>query len=64
MFDGEKRLVYRGQLEDSRPPNGMPVTGADLRAALDAVLEGRPVPSNQTPSVGCWITWRPGNAPA
>ena len=64
LFDGERCLVYRGQLDDSRPSNGVPVTGADLRAALDAVLEGRPVPPDQTPSIGCGIKWRPGNAPA
>ena len=64
LFDGERRLVYRGQLDDSRPSNGMPVTGADLRAALDAVLAGEPVPKAQRPSIGCGIKWRPGNAPA
>lgn len=63
LFDGNRRLVYRGQLDDSRPSNGKPVTGADLRAALDAVLEGREVPADQKPSVGCNIKWRPGNAP-
>ena len=57
LFDGEQRLVYRGQLDDSRPGNGKPVTGADLRAALDAVLEGGPVAAAQTPSMGCNIKW-------
>jgi len=63
LFDREHRLVYRGQFDDSRPGNGRPVTGADLRAALDAVLAGRPVPSNQRPSLGCNIKWKRGNAP-
>lgn len=63
LFDRDRRLVYRGQLDRSRPSNGVPVTGADLRAALDAVLEGREVPAEQTPSIGCNIKWRPGNAP-
>lgn len=63
LFDGERRLVYRGQLDDSRPSNDKPVTGSDLRAALDAVLAGEPVPTEQTPSIGCNIKWRPGNAP-
>lgn len=63
VFDGDRKLVYRGQLDASRPSNKMPVTGADLRAALDAVLEGRAVPANQKPSIGCNIKWRPGNAP-
>ena len=63
LFDAERRLVYRGQLDDSRPGSGVPVTGRDLRAALDAVLEGRPVPAEQRPSLGCNIKWRPGNEP-
>jgi len=58
VFDRHRRLVYRGQLDDSRPSNDRPVTGADLRAALDAVLEGRPVPEVQRPSLGCSIKWR------
>jgi peroxiredoxin len=58
VFDGELRLVYRGQLDDSRPGSGKPVTGKDLRAALDAVLEGRPVPGEQRPSIGCSIKWK------
>lgn len=64
LFDRERHLVYRGQLDDSRPGNGRPVTGTDLRAALDALLAGRPVPKTQRPSVGCNIKWKPGNAPA
>ncbi len=63
LFDAENRLVYRGQLDDSRPESGRPATGADLRAALDAVLEGRPVPEDQKPSMGCNIKWKPGNDP-
>jgi thiol-disulfide isomerase/thioredoxin len=63
LFDKNRRLVYRGQFDDSRPGNGRPVTGRDLRAALDAVLEGKPVPEPQTPSMGCNIKWKAGNAP-
>jgi peroxiredoxin len=63
LFDGQRRLVYRGQMDDSRPGNNVPITGADLRAALDAVLEGRPVPERQRPSMGCNIKWKPGNEP-
>ena len=64
LFDADRRLVYRGQLDDSRPSNGKPVTGADLRRAIDAVLAGGAVSGNQFPSLGCNIKWRPGNAPA
>jgi len=60
LFDRDRRLVYRGQFDDSRPSNGRPVTGADLRAALDAVLAGRPVSPDQKPSVGCSIKWKRG----
>lgn len=63
LFDREKRLVYRGQLDASRPGNGIPVTGNDLRAALDAVLAGKPVSTQQTASIGCNIKWKPGNEP-
>jgi peroxiredoxin len=63
LFDGDRRLVYRGQFDDSRPGNGRPVTGADLRAAIDATLGGRPVTEDQVPSVGCSIKWRSGNEP-
>lgn len=59
LFDGSRRLVYRGQLDDSRPGSGRPVTGADLRSALDAVLAGRAVPGEQRPSLGCSIKWKP-----
>jgi peroxiredoxin len=64
LFDADKRLVYRGQLDSSRPSNSLPVTGADLRAAIDAVLEGQPVSPEQTPSIGCNIKWTPGNEPS
>jgi len=63
LFDRDRRLVYRGQFDDSRPGSGRPVTGADLRAALEAVLAGRPGPANQRPSLGCNIKWKRGNAP-
>ncbi len=68
VFDRHRRLAYRGQLDESRPPgksggNNTPVTGSDLRAALDAVLAGRPAPANQKPSIGCNIKWKPGNEP-
>jgi len=63
LFDREQRLVYRGQFDDSRPGNGIPVTGKDLRAALDAVLAGKPVSPNQTPSIGCNIKWKAGSEP-
>jgi thiol-disulfide isomerase/thioredoxin len=64
VFDANRRLIYRGQLDDSRPENGKPVTGIDLRTALDAALEGRPAPAGQRPSIGCNIKWKPGNEPA
>lgn len=60
LFDRDRKLVYRGQLDGSRPGNGVPVTGQDLRAALDAVLAGRPVAVEQRPSLGCNIKWKPG----
>jgi peroxiredoxin len=63
LFDGGHRLVYRGQFDDSRPGNGLPVTGKDLKAALDAVLAGRPVAGPQKPSIGCNIKWKPGHEP-
>ncbi|BBD68327.1 alkyl hydroperoxide reductase/ thiol specific antioxidant/ Mal allergen [Nostoc commune NIES-4072] len=64
VFDDQRQLVYRGQLDDSRPSNGKPVTGADLRAAIEAVLADKPVTSDQKPSVGCNIKWKPGNQPS
>ena len=63
VFDGDRRLVYRGQLDDSRPGNSEPVDGHDLRAAVDAVLAGGTVSELQIPSIGCNIKWKPGNAP-
>jgi peroxiredoxin len=63
LFDREQRLAYRGQFDDSRPGNNLPVTGKDLRAALEAVLAGKPVSSTQKPSIGCNIKWKPGNEP-
>ncbi len=59
LFDRTRRLVYRGQLDDSRPGNGKPVTGKDLRGAIDAVLAGNPVSQAQSPSAGCNIKWKP-----
>jgi len=64
LFDQDRKLVYRGQLDDSRPSNGKPVTGVDLRAAIDALLAGGPLSKDQKPSLGCNIKWRPGNEPA
>ncbi len=64
LFNEDRRLVYRGQLDDSRPGNNKPVTGADLRAALEALLAGRAVNPDQKPSIGCNIKWRAGNEPA
>ncbi|MEK7233302.1 MAG: thioredoxin family protein [Elusimicrobiota bacterium] len=58
LFDAQRRLAYRGQLDDSRPGNGKPLTGKDLRAAIDAVLAGRPASTDQKPSVGCNIKWK------
>lgn len=63
LFDGEQKLVYRGQMDSSRPDSGIPVTGEDLRAALDAVLAGNPPAEEQTPSLGCNIKWKQGNEP-
>jgi len=63
LFDASRSLVYRGQLDDSRPSNDVPVDGSDLRAALDAVLSGALVSEQQKPSIGCNIKWKPGNEP-
>ena len=63
LFNAARRLVYRGQLDESRPGNNKPVTGHDLRAAIEAVLAGKPVDGTQRASVGCSIKWKPGNAP-
>jgi peroxiredoxin len=64
LFDKEQKLVYRGQFDDSRPGNGVEITGADLRAAADAVLAGKAVPEQQKPSIGCNIKWKSGSEPA
>ncbi len=63
LFDKAHKLVYRGQFDDSRPDNGKPVTGADLKAAMDAVVAGSAVPAEQTPSIGCNIKWKAGSEP-
>ncbi len=63
LFDGDRKLLYRGQLDDSRPSNAIPVTGHDLRAAIEDVLAGAPVSIDQKPSVGCNIKWKRGNEP-
>lgn len=63
LFDQERRLVYRGQLDSSRPGNGVPVTGSDLRAASDGALAGEHPLEEQVPSIGCNIKWKPGNEP-
>ncbi|MFG0243553.1 MAG: thioredoxin family protein [Phycisphaerales bacterium JB054] len=63
LFGADHKLTYRGQLDPSRPKNNTPVTGSDLRAAIDATLAGRPAPEPQLPSIGCNIKWKPGNAP-
>ena len=63
LFDKNRKLVYRGQFDDSRPGNGIAVTGKDLRAALDAVLAGKPVSPNQKVSIGCNIKWKAGSEP-
>jgi peroxiredoxin len=64
LFDSDRQLVYRGQLDDSRPSNGKPVTGTDLRAAIDTALAGKPISTEQKPSIGCNIKWKPGNEPS
>ena len=63
LFDAQHRLVYRGQLDDSRPNNGIPVSGRDVRAAVSALLGGTPISDRQIPSIGCNIKWKPGNEP-
>ena len=64
LFDKERQLVYRGQFDGSRPSNDIAVTGQDLRAAVDSVLAGQDVSTDQRPSIGCNIKWRSGQAPA
>jgi peroxiredoxin len=63
VFGKDRKLIYRGQFDASRPGNGIPVTGSDLRAAADAALAGKPAPADQKPSMGCNIKWKSGNAP-
>ena len=63
VFDSDQKLFYRGQMDSSRPDSGVPVSGEDLRSALDAVLAGRPHSENQQPSLGCNIKWKPGGEP-
>ena len=63
LFNGQRKLVYRGQMDDSRRGNDKPTTGKDLRAAIEAVLDGRPPSPNQVPSLGCNIKWKAGNEP-
>jgi peroxiredoxin len=63
LFDKSRKLVYRGQFDDSRPGNGVPVTGKDLRVALDAALAGKPISPDQKASMGCNIKWKSGNEP-
>ncbi|MFP3881347.1 MAG: thioredoxin family protein [Actinomycetota bacterium] len=64
LFGPDRKLVYRGRMDGSRPNTDVPVTGKELRAAMDAVLAGEPVPDEQLPSMGCSIKWKPGNEPA
>lgn len=64
MFDASRRLVYRGQFDGARPGNNIMVTGEDMRRAADALLAGHPIPTEQKPSLGCNIKWKPGNEPA
>jgi peroxiredoxin len=63
VFDRNRALVYRGQFDDSRPANGLPANGKDIRSALDAVLSGKPISPHQKPSIGCNIKWKAGNQP-
>ncbi len=63
LFDGDRKLFYRGQLDDSRPSNGKPVTGKDLRNAIDSLLAGKSLTEEQKPSIGCNIKWKPGSEP-
>ncbi|HXV28133.1 MAG TPA: thioredoxin family protein [bacterium] len=64
LFDENRQLVYRGQFDNSRPGGTTPVTGSDIRSAIDALLEGNPISPDQKPAVGCSIKWKPGNKPA
>jgi peroxiredoxin len=64
LFDASRELFYRGQLDDSRPGNGAPNDGRDLRVAMDSLIAGEPIDADQKPSIGCNIKWKPGNEPA
>ena len=64
VFDQDRKLAYRGQFDDARPGNDIPVTGNDARAAVDAVLAGKPAAERQKPSIGCGIKWKEGSEPA
>ncbi|WP_020475162.1 thioredoxin family protein [Zavarzinella formosa] len=64
LYDANKKLAYRGQMDDTRPSNGLPNDGKDLRAAMEAVLAGKPAPETQKASIGCNIKWKPGQEPA
>ena len=64
LFDANQKLIWRGQFDDARPRNDEPVTGNDMRAALEAILNDQPIPSEQKPSMGCNIKWKPGNEPS
>lgn len=63
LFDKNRKLVYRGQFDDSRPGNDIPVTGSDLRNSVESLLSGKPAPSPQKPSIGCNIKWKAGREP-
>lgn len=63
LFNAQRELAYRGQLDDARPGNGKPVTGRDLRAAIECLFKGDPVSAEQLPATGCNIKWKPGNTP-
>jgi peroxiredoxin len=63
LFNAQRELVYRGQLDNARPGNGKPVTGQNLRVAIESLYEGKPMPATQLPATGCNIKWKPGNAP-
>jgi peroxiredoxin len=64
IFDAQGKLAYRGQFDDARPKNDVQVTGADARRAVEALLSGKAPNSDQKPSIGCSIKWKPGNEPA
>ncbi len=63
LFDRERKLYYRGRMDESRPGNNIPVTGNDLRNAMERLLQGKEPPEEQFPSMGCNIKWKPGNKP-